>query len=305
MERSEFTFTGLQIKQNPENSEITMDQNKYISSIDEVGEIRKENDEVKLNRQELRDFRGIVGQLSWAQLTTRPDLTYDALEMSTKNQSATIGDMKRLKKVVNKAKNPDNNISIKYRKLGHFKKLHIEGFSDASYPTNFDENIRDVAGSVVLLCNDEGLCSPLHWKGKTITKTCSNVKAAELHALQSAIDDSVYLARTIHELYTGEENGQLPVDMYIDSDGLKENIQSTKQIEEKRKRRDVANIKKMIVDGEVRSVSWMKGKEMLADCLTKRDANPGRLRDLLRSGINPNIRQKNIVYFCNLENSED
>ena len=223
-------------------------------------------------------YRRSVGQLNWIQLQTRPDLNFRGLEASTKNKQATLGDLRKQKKNIKAAKK--DLVKVTFKRLGKFEDLHIEGYSDASYPTNFKPELRDVGGSVVLLCNKSGNCVPLHWKSKSIQQACNNTKAAELpvHALEKCIDDSVYAAKMLHEIYTGrEENAQIPVTMFIDSNSLWENCHSTKQVDEKHKRRNVHNIKQKLEDGVIDDVVWINGEKMIADCLTKDPANSGRL----------------------------
>ena len=41
--------------------------------------------DAKLTPKEFKAFRGLTGKLSWAAENTRPDIAYDARELSTKN----------------------------------------------------------------------------------------------------------------------------------------------------------------------------------------------------------------------------
>ena len=63
----------------------------------------KDNDR-PLTVQEYKEFRGAIGKLNWLQESTRPDLSYDTLGLSMKNRSATEGDLKKMNKVIRKAK---------------------------------------------------------------------------------------------------------------------------------------------------------------------------------------------------------
>ena len=84
IEVESFKFTGLNIVQKEDG--IYIDQNEYVQSINEI-EVKKNMDkEAKLTPKEFNAFRGLTGKLSWAAENTRPDIAYDARELSTKNK---------------------------------------------------------------------------------------------------------------------------------------------------------------------------------------------------------------------------
>ena len=56
-----------------------------IDSLEEVKEIRKAKKDKSLTRYELKVYRKMTSKLSWLANSTRPDLSYTALEMSKKN----------------------------------------------------------------------------------------------------------------------------------------------------------------------------------------------------------------------------
>ena len=150
--------------------------------------------------------------------------------------------------------------------------------------------IKSVRGDVVFLCNDFGDSSPIYWKGKTIQQVVSGVKAAETIAVATGINDAIYFAEFLFEIYNGspykreQEAGSLPVDMYTDSKTLFDSVKSSKQIDEKTFRIKIAEMKQSLQTGKLRSLNHVVTKNMLADCLTKSGANPGRLLSVLREG---------------------
>ena len=90
IEENNFRFTGLDVKTNDEQIEISMED--YADSINEIKEIRKANRTEKLTKAELKEYRKYTGKLSWLAQGTRPDLSYSVLDLSKKNNSATISD---------------------------------------------------------------------------------------------------------------------------------------------------------------------------------------------------------------------
>ena len=126
-----FVFTGLNIRQN-ENNEIFVDQSDFVKKI-EMQDFTKQDPENILNKDENKLVRKIQGQLSWASSQTRPDLAYDALQLSTVLNKAAYRDAKIANKVVLKAKH--QNLELKFSQLGNIEDLHIELFADASLET--------------------------------------------------------------------------------------------------------------------------------------------------------------------------
>ena len=97
----------------------------------------------------------------------------------------------------------------------------------------------------MFLMNENGDCSPLVWKSKTLQQICKSVKTAKTRSLDVGMDDSIYMSRLLYGIYIGKsgENQHLPVEMYIDSKTLYDSIQSSKQIKEKTSRHIIAWIK--------------------------------------------------------------
>ena len=55
-----------------------------------------------LTKTENKLYRKFTGKISWLAANTRPDLAITALEMSKKNASAVIKDLKKVNKVIEK-----------------------------------------------------------------------------------------------------------------------------------------------------------------------------------------------------------
>ena len=103
-------------------------------------------------------------------------------------------------------------------------------YTDSSY-RNSENKEKSVGGRLICLTNQEGRCSPLIWKSKTIQQVCKSVKTAETRSLERGMEDSIYIARMIKEIYTGKvSSNQIPVEVKIDSKTLLDSLNSTKQL---------------------------------------------------------------------------
>ena len=76
------------------------------------------------------------------------DFAYDTLLMSMKAKNATVADMKKLVKIIRKAKEGDSIVIFK--RIGRLEDLKIIVMSDASFRSK-DGKVRSVEGRVIFL----------------------------------------------------------------------------------------------------------------------------------------------------------
>ena len=160
--------------------------------------------------------------------------------------------------------------------------------SDASH-ASIEGKTRGVAGRMIFLTNDqEQSMSPLDWKGKTIVQVTKSTKSAETRALDMCADSSVDLARMMCQLYTGKKGmKQLKVTLKTDNLGLKETLQSTRQVEEKPIRIVVEYLKDLLARKNIENIDWLKSEHCHADMMTKKGAPcTDKVMDILSSAIN-------------------
>ena len=114
MESSTFRFTGIGIVKTKEGIEVSMED--YAQSIEETNEIRKAGNNEPLTKTEYKVFRKCAGKIQWLAENVRPDLAFVGLNMSTKNNDATIGDLKKVNRIVKKVKSRESK--MKFGKIG-------------------------------------------------------------------------------------------------------------------------------------------------------------------------------------------
>ena len=87
-----FTYLGLNVVQNRELGMITVDQIDYAKTIKEVpiAASRNKNKDNPLTHEELASYQKVLGKLLWLSGRTRPDLSYDTMELSTYAKSPMI-----------------------------------------------------------------------------------------------------------------------------------------------------------------------------------------------------------------------
>ena len=275
---------GLDIEFNSDG--IVMKQDAYVDAIENAKYSEFDNDR-PLSRDEMRTFRGMTGKLVWLHEQTRPDVSYDSLEMSYHNKTAKVKDLKNAIKTVKKAKEKES--VIHFKKIGNPDDLKILAYSDASYLT-IEDKVKSVGGRMIFLSDkDEQKVSPLHWKGRTIPQVCKSAKDAENRALEACAEEAWYLAKLTKELISGDRNpkAQLPVSVKCDNLGVKDSVFSTKQVDSKKLRPVIQSLKDMILKKEVSSLEWVGTDDCHADLLTKKAAKgSNKILEILKTGRN-------------------
>ena len=309
-ESDNFKFTGINFRTINRES-ILLDQDDYIQNMVEINIDKNKKAEDNLSDEEMKVFRKAIGQIQWAQSGTRPDLSVEGLFMSTKNKQAKIKDLEFAKRTIENVKKTKQKearfpVQIKFKRLGHWKDLHIEGYGDASF-RNAEDKVKSVGGDVILLCNDYGDAVPIYWQSKTIKQVCSSVKSAETLQMWKTTEDAIYISRIFFEIYNGDHRksipeddlsfpdlGQLPVDIFTDSKTLHESVYSSTQISEKLLRARIQLIQEKLDEksqAKIRNIFHVRNHHMLADCLTKLRASPGKLMKLLREAKIPDFKE--------------
>ena len=147
VEEDEFRFTGLDVKVKNEKIEVSMED--YASSLEPIEEIIKAERTENLTNLELKEYRKYTGKISWLAQGSRPDLSYSALKLAKKNNSATIADLRSVNKTVEKVMKEENKVV--YGKIGEKEELQLIGIVDASYkPDN-----KSVGGMIIALTNEK------------------------------------------------------------------------------------------------------------------------------------------------------
>ena len=88
-----FRFTGLDIKVVDDGIEVSMED--YTNCLQDFKKIRKVGDhDEPLTKLEMKEYRKMTGKIAWLANSTRPDLSFTALQMSKNNKEATISDLR-------------------------------------------------------------------------------------------------------------------------------------------------------------------------------------------------------------------
>ena len=281
VEKDKFKYLGCEVVKH-DNGDISINQNEYIRNVQEVVCPSRRNN-CPVEESERKEIRRVVGELLWVSLMTRPDISFEVNQLSSNISSATIKDLKDARRLVEKAKTEP--VTLTFTRLGSIKNMRIKIHCDASF-NNQDEKIRSTEGRVLLMENTESRKVNLFsWKTKKITRICRSVKGAETRALENGLDESIYFARMINEIYSGKVDlknpKQIPVKASTDNKSLWENLNNSRQCDEKLLRNSIALVKEMVERCEVETVDWVETSNMLADTLTKRGGSAWWIKSVM------------------------
>ena len=87
--------------------------------------------------------------------------------------------------------------------------------------------------------------------------------------------------------FFGISNKTVPIVAYVDNKSVIEAVYSTKLVDDKRLRVDIAAISESLARNDIQEIKWCPGKIHLADCLTKRGAAGYNLLHVLETGRLP------------------
>ena len=236
-----FRYLGLNLQQQS-NKTIVVNQHTQADSLKApvISHERKAQKEDGLTSKETIDLRSICGQLNWLSSQTRPDLAFDVCDLSCSIKGSNMSHLLRAIKVVKKAQS--ERVSIKFPVLD-LSCCSVVIYSDASYGNLPDGSSQ--GGFMIFLCDEKCACALITWSLTKIRRIVRSTLAAECLALQDAADTGILISSLFSELLNSESQ-PMNIICKTDSKGLYKALYSTKCVQDKRLRVDMARLRQMI-----------------------------------------------------------
>ena len=262
----QFKYVGYQITQSGDGIRLSRDD--YIDSA-EVPDIpvgRKRWTEAKLSDEESTQYRSMVGTLNWVVQGTRPDLAFDMFDLSTRFQSCTVSGLHRVLKLMVKLKSKRSEVMFPC--LGDPEGWQLVVYTDASFG-NLSHGVDSYGGVIVFLVAN-GRCGAVVWRSGKIKRVVKSTMAAERLSLSEGLDEVVYVKQILCEILNLDPCVSLPIIGVSNHEGLCKSLRSTKLVDDRRLRIDLASMKQSLAQGTVKEVKLCATKDQLADVLTKK-----------------------------------
>ena len=160
--------------------------------------------------------------------------------------------------------------------------MKIITYSDASF-RNLPDQISSAGGHVIFIADQNNNLAPIGWSSNKIKRVVGSTGAAEGLELQTAISLAIFLRAVLMEIIGIKPTSKIPIESFVDSNNCFQAVNSTKFVEDKRLRLDIAQIQECVRIEDV-SVHWVPAERMLADCLTKSGASSQMLLSVLQTG---------------------
>lgn len=275
----QFPYIGFYVKQTKEG--IELDHTSYMEKLQsiEIDPLRAYQKESQLSTEEQTAYRQIIGQINWAVQGSRPDLAFEMIDMSTKLRSGNMADLIRATKTINRLK--DFKSILRFPALD-LTSVKIMTFTDASLG-NLNDGVGSTQGVIIWIMDRQGKCCPLFWQAKKIRRVVRSTLAAEALSLQEGLEASFYYRHMLEEIL-GVPSKSIEIYAFIDNKSVIESVHSTKLVEDRRLRIDIAALTEAVTQGDVRKIQWCSGQKQLANCLTKAGANGLCVLKILQTG---------------------
>ena len=223
-------------------------------------------------------MRGISGRLGWIGRGTRPDLLFHQVECSTKFVSGKVEDMKRAAKAMRNITAHKSIIS--YKSLGEVAGWSIELATDASWQ-NLNGTDSTEAGLVMI--RGGNTAAPVLWWSNKIKRVCRSAMEAETMALNTGIDQAIFVKQVMEELLALPEDS-IPLKAMVDNQDCHAIAHANVAAKERRLRAEVGRIKEALRRGNVSELVLVKGPKQLANAMTKRTADATELLRIFQTG---------------------
>ena len=271
----DFIYVGFHVSQMEDR--VLVDQNHYLSSLPVITVRNNRDKKSELNSGELTQLRAAVGSLNWIVQGTRPDSSFEMLELSTKFKDGTCQDLISASKLATKIKSQD--CSIIFPKLQDISGWKLLLFTDAAFG-NLPDGVSSTQAYVIFLVDQRGKCCPVEWKSNKIRRVCRSTLAAESYALHDGLGAAIIMKKALQEMFPCID---FPISVKVDCKALIEALHSTSPVEEKLLRLTIAAIKQLAEEFNL-CFSWIPGNLQLANGMTKRGASGADLLAALQSG---------------------
>ena len=275
-----FDYIGIHFEQKSDFT-ITVNQNSYTETIlpIPISKEQRDNPHRSLTKEETTSLRASLGKLNWLAGMTRPEISFEVCQISTRVNNATVADILSVNKVIKFVKSTPSSISIPKLDL---KSLSITVFADASFNNLPDGGSQ---GGYIIFLNDKyNSVVPLSWNSTRLRCVARSTLAAETLAMSDACDSAIFLSHLIEELTKSPK--QTNITVLTDNQSFFETLKTTKATLDRRLRVEISALRERCNNDEI-SINRVSSENQLSDPITKRGMFHQKLMQVLPNGCLP------------------
>ena len=283
---NDLMFTGQRVKwqldeKTKKKSHIVVEQSLCVSELTEIVIQKGQNDDEKCDKDMHTAYRSLLGSINWLQSRTQFQACYQFSRCASAAASPTVGDCKALNKLCKQIVN--DPMELKFWPLEGNPRLMA--MPDAAFRNNSDKSSQ--RAMVIFMSeprkeksrNSRG--SLIFFESTKIKRTTLSTTVAELYALMKCYGTCQMLRGLIKDI-TGHS---CELHMRTDANNLVTTASTTHVPEQQETIHMIQMLRKEACSGSIADLSHIRTQWCLADCLTKKSANPQALIDAVRQGI--------------------
>ena len=283
---NDLMFIGQRVKwiideKTKKKSHIIVEQSLCVSELTEVVIPKGLKDEDKCNKDLHTAYRSLLGSINWLQLRTQFQSCYQFSRCASAAASPTIGDCKTLNKFCRQI--VGNPMEFMFWPLQGDPRL--VAMPDAAFRNNSDKSSQ--RAMVIFMAEPRKEKSKntrdslIFFESTKIKRTTLSTTVAELYALTKCYGTCQMLRGLIKDI-TGFSS---EIHMRTDANNLVTTASTTYVPEQQEIIHMIQMLRKEACSGSIADLSHIRTQWCLADCLTKKSANPQNLIDVVRQGV--------------------
>ena len=283
---NDLMFTGQRVKwiideKTKKKSHITVEQSLCVSELTEVVIPKGLKDEDKCDKDLHTAYRSLLGSINWLQSRTQFQSCYQFSRCASAAAAPTIGDCKTLNKLCRQI--VGDPMELMFWPLQGDPRL--VAMPDAAFRNNSDKSSQ--RAMVIFMAeprkekskNTRG--SLIFFESTKIKRTTLSTTVAELYALMKCYGTCQMLRGLIKDI-TGLSS---EIHMRTDANNLVTTASTTHVPEQQETIHMIQMLSEEACSGSIADLSHIRTQWCLADCLTKKSANPQNLIDAVRQGV--------------------
>ena len=283
---NDLMFTGQRVKRiidekTKKKSHITVEQSLCVSELTEVVIPKGLKDEEKCDKDLHTAYRSLLGSINWLQSRTQFQSCYQFSRCASAVASPTIGDCKTLNKLCRQI--VGDPMELMFWPLQGDPRL--VAMPDAAFRNNSGKSSQ--RAMVILMAeprkekskNTRG--SLIFFESTKIKRTTLSTTVAESYALMKCYGTCQLLRGLIKDI----PGLSSEIHMRTDANNLVTTASTTHVPEQQETIHMIQMLRKEACSGSIADLSHIRTQWCLADCLTKKSANPQNLIDAVRRGV--------------------